>query len=115
MRPHDVVSNKRRHQDSFPDNDVPLGFLVGKIPEIVSGDDHRSVLGGVVQDECVVVAGYDLVVELPTGGVDQVPLLFQSLQLSFGTLDRDSKITNNYICIAWTLLAPTLIKARVEI
>ena len=82
MRPNEAVfSHKGWHEDPFLDHLVPLSFLICKVPVVVSGDHYGPVLVGVVQDKGVVVAGDDLVVEEPAGGVDQVFLHFQPLQL----------------------------------
>ena len=45
------------HEDPLPDDEVPLCILVKDVPLVVPGDHHGPVLGGLVQDESVVVAG----------------------------------------------------------
>ena len=80
MRPHYIITNEGRHEDPLPDDEVPLWFLIGQVPVVVPGDHHGSVLGGIVQDERVVVTGDDFIVELPARGVDEMSLLSQFLQ-----------------------------------
>ena len=45
------------YEDPLPDDKVPLCFLVEDVPLVVPGDHHGPMLGGLVQDESVVVAG----------------------------------------------------------
>ena len=78
MRPDEAVfSHKGRHEDPLPDDEVPLCFVVGEVPEVVPGHHHGPVLGGVVENVVVVMAGDDLTARLlSAGSEDQGTFIF---------------------------------------
>ena len=66
----DVISDKCWHQDPVPDHFEPLWMagVVDVIPEVVQGDHHGTVFGGVVQNIAVVMVGDYLTPREPSAG-----------------------------------------------